>query len=385
MRADLTKVRQSLFNLLSNAGKFTERGTITLDVKRIPGKPEWIEFRVGDTGIGIAPEQMQKLFEEFTQADVSTARKYGGTGLGLALSRRFCRMMGGDIHVQSTPGMGSVFTISLPATVADPKPEANIESTAPEPRRTGAPKILVVDDEPAARELIARGLRAEGYDVYPAADGAEGLRLAKTLRPDLITLDVLMPGTDGWGVLSALKADRELASIPVIMLTILDDKNMGYALGAADYLTKPVERERLLAVLRRYRPQQNARPVLVVEDDATTREMLQHLLLQEGWPVRAAENGRAALECLSESLPQLILLDLLMPEMDGFEFVEQLRSRPEWRALPVVVVTAKDLTLAERMRLNGGVERVLQKGAYTREALLAEVRDLVRALAPHRM
>jgi CheY-like chemotaxis protein len=235
MRADLTKVRQSLFNLLSNASKFTERGALTLDVRRAPGpmslvpgqnraadgqsppdggQQDWIEFRVADTGIGMSPEQQQKLFEEFSQADLSTSRKYGGTGLGLALSRRFCRMMGGEIEVQSELGKGSVFTIRLPASVPEPRTPARADTTAAPPAGVNAPKVLVVDDEPTARDLIGRQLRAEGYSVFTAANGEEGLRLARTVRPDVITLDVLMPGMDGWSVLSALKADDDLAAIP---------------------------------------------------------------------------------------------------------------------------------------------------------------------------
>jgi CheY-like chemotaxis protein len=186
-----------------------------------------------------------------------------------------------------------------------------------------------------------------------------------------------MPGMDGWAVLAALKADPQLADIPVIMLTIVDDKNMGYALGAADYLTKPVDRDRLVAILQKYRGEDPSRPVLVVEDDATTREMLRRMLEKEGWAVTEAKNGRFALECVAEQRPALILLDLMMPEMDGFQFAEALGKLEAWRSIPIVVVTAKDLTAEDRVRLNGYVEQILQKGAYGREALLAEVRELV--------
>jgi GAF domain-containing protein/CheY-like chemotaxis protein len=381
MHADLTKVRQSLFNLLSNACKFTERGTVSLAVAReTDDAGEWITFGVADTGIGMTPEQMGRLFEDFSQAEASTTRRYGGTGLGLALSRRLCRMMGGEITVASALGEGSTFTMRLPAVVA----EANVEpvpgaSAAGEPQAAGT--VLVIDDEPTVRDLMKRFLVKEGFRVALAAGGADGLRLAKELRPDTITLDVMMPGMDGWAVLSALKADPDLADIPVIMLTIVDDKNLGYSLGASDYLTKPLDRERLLSVLNKYRREA---PVLVVDDDATLRELLRRILEGAGYTVVEAENGRIALERLRTLAPGVILLDLMMPEMDGFEVVAELRRHEAWRAIPIVVVTAKELTAEDRQRLNGYVERVLEKGAYSRDTLLAEVRDLVAACVARR-
>jgi signal transduction histidine kinase/CheY-like chemotaxis protein len=381
MRADLTKVRQNLFNLLSNACKFTQRGTISLDVTReLVNGLEWVTFRVSDAGIGMTPEQMAKLFQPFTQADASTTRQYGGTGLGLAITKRFCQMMGGDISVESELGKGSTFSITLPALVDDPRaqlaPSAELQSEA---LPAGVGVVLVIDDDPTVRELLQRSLTKEGIRVVCAAGGEEGLRLAKELRPTAITLDVMMPGMDGWAVLTALKADAALADIPVIMLTIVDDKNLGYALGAADYLTKPLDRDRLVAILKRYRGEDLSRLVLVVEDDAAAREILERTLEKEGWAVTAAENGRIALQRVAEQRPALILLDLMMPEMDGFQVVEALREREAWRSIPIVVVTAKDLTAEDHLRLNGYVERILQKGAYSREALLAEIRDLVTA------
>ena len=379
MRADLTKVRQNLFNLLSNACKFTQRGTITLEVTRdaVDGL-EWVTFRVSDTGIGMTPEQMAKLFQPFAQADASTTRQYGGTGLGLAITKHFCQMMGGDITVESELGKGSTFNIKLPAQVNDhraqPAPSAPPDSEAL-PAGVGA--VLVIDDDPTVRELLQRSLTREGIRVVSAAGGEEGLRLARELRPSAITLDVMMPGMDGWAVLTALKADADLADIPVIMLTIVEDKNLAYALGASDYLTKPVDRDRLVAVLQKYRGEDPSRLVLVVEDDAAAREILQHTLEKEGWTVTAAENGRVALQRVAEQRPALILLDLMMPEMDGFQFAEALREREDWRSIPIVVVTAKDLTAEDHLRLNGYVEKILQKGAHSREALLAEIGDLV--------
>ncbi|MFQ5340502.1 MAG: response regulator [Anaerolineae bacterium] len=386
MHADLTKVRQSLFNLLSNAAKFTEQGTVSLDVAResVAGV-DWVTFSVSDTGIGMTPDQLVGIFEEFTQAESSTTRKYGGTGLGLPISRRFCRMMGGDISVETELGMESIFTIRLPAVVAAPTvqaqpPEAPVAASALEPALDGASTVLVIDDDPRVLDLMQRFLSKEGFRVETAAGGQEGLRLARELRPDAITLDVIMPGMDGWAVLTALKADPELAGIPVIMLTIVDDKNLGYALGASEYLTKPIDRDRLAEVLSKYRSRSPSRLVLVVEDEPATRQMLRRMLEHEGWAVTEAENGRVALERVAEEQPALILLDLMMPEMDGFEFIEALRKQEAWQPIPVVLVTAKDLTAEDRRRLKGYVEKILHKGVYSREALLAEVRDLIRAV-----
>jgi CheY-like chemotaxis protein len=342
-------------------------------------------FTISDTGIGMSPDQIDKLFEAFVQADASTTRKYGGTGLGLAITRRFCQMMGGDIAVQSVAGQGSTFTIWLPAEVTESKPEVTAPlftgeefsrvSSGSKPAE--ATTILVVDDDPAVHDLMRRFLSKEGFWVETASSGEAGLALARRLKPAAITLDVMMPGMDGWAVLTALKADPELAHIPVIMLTMVDDKNFGYALGAAEYLTKPIDRGRLSALLGKYRCEAPRCSVLLVEDDVTTREMMRRMLEKEGWTVAEAENGREGLARMAESEPQLILLDLMMPEMDGFEFLTELRQNPAWRTIPVVVITAMDLTPEDRQRLNGSVTQILQKGAYSRDELLEEVRQLV--------
>jgi PAS domain S-box-containing protein len=374
MRADVTKVRQTLLNLLANAAKFTERGTISVAVSREKSESgDWIQFTVRDTGIGMTPEQMARLFQAFSQAHEDSARRYGGTGLGLALSRRLCQMMGGDITLASEPGHGSTFTVRLPAEVA-----AQGEAADAPVRVEGGPPsgrtVLVIDDDPAVRDLMQRFLVREGFRVVVAAGGEEGLRLAREVRPDAITLDVMMPSVDGWAVLAELKADPALAKVPVIMLTMVDDKSLGYALGAADYLTKPIDREQLVAVLRKYHPH---RSVLVVDDDLAMRDLIRRILESEGYVVVEAENGRVALDRVRDEKPGLILLDLMMPETDGFEFIDEFRRHDAWRGIPIVVVTAKDLSVEDRRRLNGYVERVLQKGALSREALLRDVRDLV--------
>ncbi len=406
MHSDMTKIRQGLFNLLSNACKFTEKGTVTLDAARVcsdekdaaeTGKERFV-FSVSDTGIGMRPEQMGNLFQAFSQAEASTTRKFGGTGLGLAITQRFCKMMGGDITVQSEYGKGTTFTIRVPARVVKPEPETSVtspgggqsEGNAPEPpvppeSENDAGTVLVIDDDPFVRDMMKRFLAKEGFRVETAAGGAEGLKAAKELHPDAITLDVMMAGMDGWSVLTALKADPELADIPVIMLTIIDNKTMGYALGASDYMTKPVDRNRLLTILRKYSGGLPNCRVLVAEDDAQTREMLRRMLEKEGCEVSEAENGRVALERMNENCPKLILLDLMMPEMDGFEFVSELRRHEEWRCVPVVVITAKDISPEDRERLNGYVEKYLQKGAYSSEALLREVRNLIEVRSEARM
>jgi CheY-like chemotaxis protein len=290
-------------------------------------------------------------------------------------------MMGGDVTVESQADRGSTFTIRLPARVA----EAAEEPAAPAPLADHGPPgvgtVLVIDDEAAVRDLMQRFLGKEGFRVVAAASGEEGLRWARELRPDAITLDVMMPGMDGWAVLSALKADPDVAGIPVIMLTIVDDRNLGYALGASDYLTKPIDRERLVTVLKQHR---RDRPVLVVDDDAEVRQLLRRMLESEGFAVVEAENGRVALERLRGESPSLILLDLMMPEMDGFEFVDEIRRHEGWRAIPVVVITARDLSRDDRERLNGHVEKILQKGTYDRDQLLAEVRELVASSVARR-
>ncbi|HTM52132.1 MAG TPA: response regulator, partial [Bryobacteraceae bacterium] len=338
-------------------------------------------FRITDSGIGMTPEQMDKLFEPFTQADASMTRRFGGTGLGLVISRRFCNMMGGDIKVESVIGHGSIFTVTLPAHVNNERaPEAAeieaAETSYPQPP-AGASVVLVIDDDLRVHDLLRRSLAKEGFRVEVASTGEEGLRMARQYRPEAITLDVMMPGMDGWAVLAALKADPHLADIPVVMLTIVDNQNMGYSLGAAEYLTKPIDRDRLAAVLKKYAGEGNTRSALVVDDEEDGRNMLRRQLESDGWLVTTAAHGRQALEALRRSRPSVILLDLLMPEMDGFQFVDELRRQPEWRDIPVVVVTAKDLTPEERLRLNGHVGIVLQKGSYESEDLLRETGRLV--------
>ncbi len=374
MRADLTKVRQTLFNLLSNASKFTQQGRITLAAHRTAGG-ERVRFSVADSGIGMTPEQAGKIFESFAQADSSTTRRYGGTGLGLTITKLFCEMMGGSIEVESAEGSGSTFLIELPAE--QPASEEELAASQAALADEGEAPVLVIDDDRDARDMIRRMVERQGMSVVTAASGEEGLRLARERRPAVVTLDVMMPGKDGWAVLGAFKADPELASVPVVMATVVNDAAMAFSLGAADFLSKPIDRKRLLEVVGRLGREGEA-VALVVDDEEDARRLLRQQLANAGWTVCEATNGREALERLDEATPDVVLLDLMMPEMDGFEFLDILRQDPARRALPVVVVTAKELTADERRFLESRAASVLQKGSYRRDELTAEVMQLAR-------
>jgi len=385
MYTDVTKMRQSIINLLSNASKFTEQGTVTLrvELENISGR-DWMKFSVSDTGIGMTPDQLAKLFQPFTQADASTTRKYGGTGLGLTITQRFSKMLGGAISVESEVGKGTTFTISVPAEVVEKRrgkkrPDMlSLTSSGTLRIPKGPHTILVIDDDPAVRDMISRYLDKEGFIVETAANGVEGLRLAREILPDAITLDAIMPEMDGWSALARIKDDPDLASIPVIMVSMVDDRSRGYSLGATEYLTKPVERERLISTLRRFAGGAS-RSVLVIEDDEIQRTRLVELLANEGWSVDSAENGRVGLDRLGERTPGLVILDLMMPEMDGFEFLEHMRGDSRWTTVPVVVMTAMDLTEEDRKRLNGHVQQVLEKGRYESDEILRQLRDIFDA------
>lgn len=397
VHADLTKFRQCLLNLLSNATKFTERGTITLSVRGVDQQVDQpagqrIQVAVADTGIGMSPEQLGRVFESFSQADSSTTRKYGGTGLGLAISRRFCRMMGGDITVTSSLGVGSTFTIDLPRRVVDPEaeppapPPAFTTDNSPTPADAVPPVaarglVLVIDDDPATGELVRRQLARHGYQVETAANGEVGLELARRLNPDVITLDVMMPGMDGWAVLEALKADPALAPIPVVMMSMLENRELAAALGAADSLPKPVQRsqlDQLLTTIRAAEPSHPAR-LLVVEDEPANAELLRRVLERQGWTVLQAADGQQALEAVADQRPDLILLDLMMPGMDGLEFLEHLRRNPVAVAIPVLVLTAKDLSPEDQRRLHGRVREVIRKGEFNAVALTEQINAILAA------
>jgi signal transduction histidine kinase/CheY-like chemotaxis protein len=386
MVADPMRVRQILLNLLSNATKFTKNGTISLGVS--PSQADgidWMHFAVRDTGIGMSVDQVARLFQPFVQADSSTTRQYGGTGLGLAISQKFARMMGGNIDVVSQSGRGTTFTLHLPANVANPRRSVDESTEGPELGKPHAPStfqeatILVIDDDRTVRDLMVRILNKEGFRVVTAWGGKEGLRLAKEIKPSLITLDVIMPDVDGWSTLNQIKADPELADIPVILITMVDDRQKAFTLGAADYMVKPIDREHLARVINRFVCEHPPCTVLVVDDDEAIRDMLRRTFTKEGWNVVEAENGRVGLQRLAASHPELVLLDLMMPEVDGFQFLEELRKNEATKGLPVIVLTAKTLTAEDRLRLNGSVEKVLQKGALSLQELELELKTLVAA------
>ncbi|HLO66459.1 MAG TPA: response regulator [Holophaga sp.] len=374
MVADPTKVRQVLLNLLGNACKFTRNGRIALEAG-LDAEGARAVFTVTDTGIGIAPDQIERIFSEFIQADDSTTRRFGGTGLGLSLSRKFCQMMGGDIRVRSGLGEGSTFTVVLPLRGSAAPARGEVP---PAPLAASGRTVLLVDDDPDLRDTLGRILARDGYQVLIAKDGPEGLRVARESRPGIIVLDVILPGMDGWEVLAALKADPAVADIPVVMHTILDDVQKGLSLGAVDFLGKPFERDRLGEVLGRHLPPPPSGPVLVVEDDAPTRDALARILRSAGLEAATAADGLEAVARMEEQPPAAILLDLMMPRMDGFAFLGEKQKHPGWADIPLVVVTARELSPGDRVRLqDAGVAATLQKGAYDRTELVAEVRRLV--------
>jgi len=406
MKSDATKVRQILFNLMSNACKFTLNGRITIRV--LPSDDyEEIVFEVADTGMGMSDEQLSHIFEAFTQADGSTTREFGGTGLGLTITRHFCALLGGKVEAESKLDVGSLFRVRLPSNMN--QVEAAQHAAAREKRRrevtgnfrplrpetipyTGANRaatrhpnthetVLVIDDDPTMRDLLRRILEREGFSVAGAASGSEGLLLAEQLHPDIITLDVMMPSMDGWTLLSLLKQNPVLRDIPVLMVTMVAERARGFALGADHYLLKPIDRRDLVNILNQYRTRSaDFNNILLVEDDEPNREMVRRTLDSQGWAVCEAENGQIALDMLEDFKPDLVLLDLMMPQMDGFEFLHRFRQIEAYRDIPVIVVTAKTLTQEETIRLRKDANEILAKGGRTGggnplEELLAQVRN----------
>jgi signal transduction histidine kinase/DNA-binding response OmpR family regulator len=389
MRSDFTKVRQSLFNLLSNASKFTHNGEVKLTIEQQITKAKtgesqkFLHFIVQDTGIGMKPEHCKKLFQAFSQADSSTTRKYGGTGLGLAITQNFINMMGGEVMAESEYGVGSIFTLKLPqiAHQVASKTEEFDESTATvssiliNPLHTKT--VLVIDDNHHDRKFLHRYLTGEGYNVVMAVNGKQGLQMAKEIVPDMITLDVMMPEMDGWETLVALKNDPFLVNIPVVMNSIIEDRHLAQTLGAVDYLAKPVDKERLLKVVDKHIARSARGPILVIEDDPDTLEITCNLLVQAGWSVQAAENSIEAIEIIKKSPPMLILLDLMMPEMDGFEVIKKLRYHPQWQLIPIIVITSVELSTSEYAQLSKQVQNIFQKGKYELQDLLNEVNEVI--------
>jgi signal transduction histidine kinase/CheY-like chemotaxis protein/HAMP domain-containing protein len=378
LHTDRTKLKQSMLNLLSNAAKFTSNGTVALDVERRGRAPDSVvSFTIRDTGIGMTEDQVGGLFEAFAQADASTTKRYGGTGLGLAITRRFCEILGGAVTAASEPGKGSTFTITLPDTRAK---QGVVGASAPgseTPEPGNAPLVMVVDDDASARGILSAVLRREGLRIAEAESGEAALDLARKLHPDAITLDIMMPRMDGWSVLTALKSDPELAAIPVIVVTITTDRGVALSLGAADFMTKPIERNRLVSVLNTLLHGRGS--VLLVEDDPQARELSKRQLQRLDLQVIETSNGREAVAWLSTNpAPGMILLDLLMPEMDGFSVLDAIEKHPEWQHIPVVILTGKDLSAAERELLQGRVREVIAKGSISARELASVVRQTLR-------
>ncbi|MGT2479759.1 response regulator [Methylobacterium oryzae CBMB20] len=377
LRTDEEKLRQILINLLSNAIKFTEAGSVTLRVRTVDAG---VEFAVMDTGIGIPAGALNAIFEEFHQVDNSATRSHSGTGLGLAISHRLARLLGGRIDVESREGEGSTFTLTIPPRIAGgaeappPKP-APAAVTAP---RSGAKVVLAIDDDPNVVYLLKENLADAGYTVVGAASGQEGLAKARELQPRAITLDIMMPGTDGWQVLHALKTDPLTRDIPVVLISIVDQKELGFRLGATDYIVKPFEREALIGALARIAPD-NER-VLVIDDDPNVPDLVRQLLDSERCTVDWVADGAAGLERIAQARPSVILLDLLMPRMDGLAFLDALQADPAARSIPVVVLTAASLDSAERGMLRERVLGLIDKGGLDRAALVREVRRVLPVL-----
>jgi len=365
LNTDLTKLKQCLINLLSNAAKFTKQGTVLLRLSRHTSEDgrDLVRFDVGDSGMGMTPEQVGRLFQAFTQADSSTTRNFGGTGLGLTITKHFVTMLGGTIDVVSAPGKGTTFSIVLPDREGGEGKTSLADDLGLAPEGVASSiTVLIVDDDPAVHDVLSATLGREGYVLLHARDGAEALSIMRKSPPDIVTLDVQMPKIDGWSVLGIMKSEPALEHIPVIMLTIVDDRNLGFSLGASEFMTKPIDRTRLTALLRKLAPAKEDSTVLIVDDDADVRELVANTVRGAGMTPAQAANGREALGWLSNHQPPaLVLLDLMMPEVDGFAFLEKVREFDSMKDVPVVVLTAKDLTDEERAFLAERTLLVLSK------------------------
>ncbi|MGM0557938.1 MAG: response regulator [Myxococcota bacterium] len=383
LMADRTKLKQVLLNLVGNAAKFTKGGHIEVATREeFADGDRFIRIEVSDTGTGISEDKQAQLFEPFTQADNSSTREHGGTGLGLTICKRFTEMMGGHIHLDSEPGEGSTFTVILPfrrsgSDAEESQVTVDLEDLDDIEFDAAGRRVLVIDDDTNVHELMRRFLEPRGFQVIAALDGEQGIEIAREARPDVITLDVMMPGRDGWSVLSELKSDPELAAIPVVMVSMVDDKSIGFALGASEYLVKPIERERLIEVLSRFGQTGNG-VALVVEDEADIRELIERHLKRAEWDVYTARDGTEALDVLEDVQPDVVVLDLMMPGMDGFEVAETMRKTVRWSQIPIVVVTAMQLDEAQRARLRRSVERIMEKDVSSIEEVIQRVLDTAK-------
>ncbi len=413
IRVDRMKFTQILYNLLSNAMKFTApEGQITLEaeIRTDLSSPDFSAFtssgmeiaetylvlRVRDTGIGIRPEDQDRIFSEFEQ--VGGNRE--GTGLGLALTKKLVEHHGGRIAVASQEGQGSVFTVVIPQTMetlpqtvvsadelSEDLEEEEEEDLRPETERRGA-LVLLVEDDAATAELMSHYLTEGGYRVAHVFNGADAVKHVRELEPFAVILDIMLPGKNGWQILQELQSDDTTQDIPVIILSIIDNRDLGFALGATDYLIKPVKKETLLEKLHELNlvKSKGRRPVniLCIDDNEGVRELLKEILETEGYDVISATTGKDGVTKALHYRPDLVILDLLIPDMDGFELSQALKSNAATADIPIIVLTAKDITVEERLRLVGNTESIMQKSCFSKEDLLAHIRDL-EATYPVRM
>ncbi|MEW5938875.1 MAG: GAF domain-containing protein, partial [Chloroflexota bacterium] len=375
--SDQDKIKQIVLNLLGNAAKFTHTGRVRLVIRREGSR---VSIAVSDTGIGINKEALERIFEEFQQADTSATRKYGGTGLGLSISRSLARLLGGELTAVSEPGRGATFTLVLPVHYGDasaslPDPARGPAKEAESARQAGQRQlVLVIDDDPDAVYLLQESL-SQSYEIVGANSGLEGQKKARELRPRAILLDIMLPDKDGWQVLHDLKQDARTADIPVILLTIVDKKALGFRLGAAAYLLKPLDPDAVMAALRRVTEKEGrpARQVLVVDDDPHVADMLRQILPERDFVLASAPDGVTGLESIERHRPDVLLLDLMMPRLDGFGVIDRLRQNPETQDLPIIVISAKELTSEESTRLKESAAYVMKKQGFDSERLLNEI------------
>ena len=377
--ADAAKVKQMLLNLVSNAIKFTPSGgRIDIRTRRLDS---WVEIAVSDSGIGIAKEDLGRLFTEFQQLDAGPARQQEGTGLGLALTRRFAELHGGQVLVESELGKGSTFTVRLPLQAAAPRAQAPVPRSEVEAIDLDKPLVLVVDDSPQAAEILSRHLSAGGFRTEVARTGPEALSKARDLKPVAITLDILLPEVDGWEVLNRLKADEATQDIPVVVVSVVDKPSLGRALGAFDYFVKPVNGKALLSRLSQYtfttKVKSEPVRVLVVDDEKANLDLLEALLKPAGFGVLRAGSGQQGIDMAVTQMPSLILLDLMMPGLTGFDVVEALRAEEATRSIPIMVLTAKTLTDDDKAALNGQVAAIFQRNSLAGTELTAWLRSIV--------
>ena len=376
------KIRQILFNLLTNACKHSEDSTVYLSIQQEEiDQLHYLSFKIQDLGSGIPENQLKAIFEPFIQTDSTENAKIKGTGLGLTIAKAYSELLGGFIEVESKMGEGSTFTSTILEDYFSPKEkklEKSLDGISELPISSQEEKILIIDDDIVFLDLINTRLNREGYMVYTANSGEKGLRKAKQILPDIIILDIVMPDIDGWTVYKKLKNTPLLSEIPVIIVTIGDYQKMAKDFGVVDFLAKPINWKELSKLLENYKSITKSRHILVVDDDSTTRSILKKMLIKDGWRVAEAGHGKDAIQRMNDEKPELILLDLLMPVMDGFELLNILKADDVWKNIPVIVITSKDLTEADYSFLTKNVDRVIQKGKYTRKELISRINEAVK-------